>query len=186
MGYVLNELTNLPVDENVHFYIFVVNGQFREPLYDMIEQNFMELARSIGNHAVIAVGTDKQRFTTSVARKYLGEGNSDASFQNMLPALLITNDHPEELRQGSLRLVVPLRDAEARFGGWHNFFALLSAFVRGENDHFVKKFEQKENLLDAANAIIDLKPGAFGVALNVNELVRRWQKSRTARLNTSS
>jgi hypothetical protein len=89
MGYVLNELANLPVDENVHFYVFVVNGEFREPLYEMIERNFMELARSIGNHAVIAVGTVKQRFTTSVARRYLGDGNSDATFQNMLPALLM-------------------------------------------------------------------------------------------------
>ena len=42
MGYALNELANLPVDENVHFYIFVVNGQYREPLYGMMQQNFME------------------------------------------------------------------------------------------------------------------------------------------------
>jgi hypothetical protein len=180
MGYVLNELANLPVDDNVHFYVFVVNGQFREPLYDMIERNFMEIARSIGNHAVIAVGTDKQQFTTSVARKYLGEGNSDRTFQDMLPALLITNDHPEQLRKESLRLIVPLRDAEERFGGWQQFFTSLSRFVRGESDEFVHRFEQKENLLEAANKVVGMKPGAFGFSLNVNELVDRWLKSRAA------
>ena len=126
MGYVLNELANLPVDENVHFYIFVVNGQYRDPVYEIVEQNFMDIARSIGNHAVIAVGTDKQRFTTSVARKYLGKGNSDNSFLAMLPALLITNDHPDRLRKESMRLVVPLRDAEARFGGWQQFFKVAA------------------------------------------------------------
>jgi hypothetical protein len=71
MGYVLNELTNLPVDENVHFYIFVVNGQYQEPLYKIIQENFVNIARSIGNNAVIAIGSDPQSFTTSVARKYL-------------------------------------------------------------------------------------------------------------------
>jgi hypothetical protein len=181
MGYVLNELANLPVDKNVHFYVFVVNGQFREPLYEMIERNFIEIARSIGNNAVIAVGTDKQRFTTSVARRYLGGGNSDASFLNMLPALLITNDHPDQLRKESLRLVVPLREAESRFGGWQQFFTLLSRFARGESDDFVKRFEEKENLLDAANKVVNLKPGAFGISLNVNELIDRWLKSRAAR-----
>lgn len=185
MGYVLNELANLPVDDNVHFYAFVVNGSFREPLYDMIERNFMELARSFGSHAVIAVGTDKQQFTTSVARKYLGDGNSDSSFLDMLPALLITNDHPEQLRKESLRLIVPLRDAEARFGGWQQFFTALTSFVRGESDEFVRRFEEKENLLEAANKVVGLKPGAFGFSLNINELVERWLKSRAARPRVS-
>lgn len=178
MGYVLNELANLPIDENVHFYIFVVNGQYRDPAYEILEQNFMAIARSIGNHAVIAVGTDKKGFTTSVARKYLGEGNSDNSFVDMLPALLITSDHPDQLRKESMRLVVPLRDAEERFGGWHQFFALLAQFVRGESDEFVRRFEEKEDLLDAANKVFGLKPGVFGISLNVNELIDRWNKSR--------
>lgn len=117
MGYALNELANLPVDENVHFYIFVVNGQYREPLYEMVQQNFVEIARSIGSNAVIAIGTDPKAFTTQVARKYLGAGNSDNSFISILPALIITNAHPDKLTKESVRLVVPLRDAEKRFGG---------------------------------------------------------------------
>lgn len=185
MGYVLNELANLPVDENVHLYIFVVNGQFREPLYEIVERNFLEIARSIGNHAVVAVGTDKAGFTTSVAQKYLGKGNSDVSFLNALPAFIITDDHPSRLRKESLRLVVPLRDAEARFGGWQQFFALLGSFARGESDEFVRRFEQHEDLLDAANKIVMLKPGAFGFGINLNELLDRWRQSVKKRRATS-
>lgn len=181
MGYALNELANLPIDENVHFYIFVINGQFREPLYEMIEHNFMAIARSIGSNAVIALGTHPTSFTTSIARKYLGEGNSDSSFLEMLPALLITNDHPETLTKDSLRLIVPLRDAEKRFGGWHQFFDLLGRFARGESDEFARRFEEKEDLLDAANKVLNLKPGAFGVSINVNELIERWRKGRRRR-----
>lgn len=185
MGYVLNELANLPVDDNIHFYVFVVNGQFREPLYDMVEQNFMEIARSIGNHAVIAVGTDKKQFTTSVAKTYLGEGNTDSTFLAMLPALLITNDHPEKLNSGSLRLVVPLRNAEERFGGWQQFFTLLSSFVRGESDEFLGRFQSEENLLEAANKVVELKPNFFGFGININELIERWLKSGGAHVPRS-
>ena len=81
----------------------------------------------------------------------------------------------------SMRLLVPLRDAEARFGGWQQFFELLAGFVRGESDEFARRFEEKENLLDATNKIINLKPGAFGISLNVNELIDRWNKSRVRR-----
>jgi hypothetical protein len=99
MGYALNELANLPVDDKVHFYIFVVNGHYKEPLYEMIQRNFMAIAKSIGSNAVIAVGTDPRAFTTQVARQYLGQGNSDASFTGALPALLITNA-PGETNEG--------------------------------------------------------------------------------------
>jgi hypothetical protein len=181
MGYALNELANLPVDENVHFYIFVVNGQYREPLYDMMQQNFIEIARSIGSNAVIAVGTEPKSFTTQVARKYLGEGNSDNSFIRLLPALIITNAHPEKLTKDSVRLVVPLRDAESRFGGWAQFFSLLSSYVRGESDEFVKKFEAQDDLIEVANKVVSLKPGMFGLSINVNELIHQWSKRRRAK-----
>ena len=50
MGFILNELANLGVDEDIHFYIFVVNGRYREPLYEMVQQNFVAIAKSIGKH----------------------------------------------------------------------------------------------------------------------------------------
>ncbi len=103
MGYALNELANLPVDDNIHFYIFVVNGQYREPLYDMIQQNFIAIAKSIGSNAVIAVGTDPKGFSSEVKRKYFGE--SKVSFAQALPALLITNAHPDKLTKDSVRLI---------------------------------------------------------------------------------
>lgn len=77
--------------------------------------------------------------------------------------------------------MVPLRDAEARFGGWTQFFHLLSSYVRGESDEFVNRFEAKESLVDAANKLVSLKPGMFGISLNVNELVDRWNKRRVAK-----
>jgi hypothetical protein len=176
VGYYLNELGNLPVDENIHFYIFVVNGQFKEPLYQLVQENFSTIAHRIGSNAVIAFGTDPKAFSTDIAKAYLGA--ADDSYFRMLPAMLITNAHPMNLTKDSTRLLVPLRDAEARFGGWAQFFALLSDYACGRNDEFVKRFERKEDLISAGNKVVELKPGMFGVSVNVNELIDRWNKSR--------
>jgi hypothetical protein len=76
---------------------------------------------------------------------------------------------------------VPLRDVEARFGGWNQFFALLSDFVQLKSDAFLKKFQAKEDAFDVADKIIKVSPGAFGVSVNINELVSQWRKRRRER-----
>jgi hypothetical protein len=99
-----------------------------------------------------------------------------------LPALLITNDHPDDLKVDSLRLIVPLQHAENHFGNWHQFFESLAQFVRGENDDFARRFEDTGDLLDASNKVVMLQPNFFGLGLNINELLDRWRarKSDTA------
>ncbi len=174
MGYMLNSLGNLPVDEDVNFYVFVINGQWQEPLYGMIEQNFSSIARSIGSHAVIAKGLHPAEWYGEVAEKYLGKEHG--SYHPLLPALLVTDAHPDEISDKTLRLLVPLQDVESRFGGWNQFFTLLSDFVQMKSDEFVKRFNQKEDAFDTANKIVSLKPGAFGISLNVNELVTWWRR----------
>jgi hypothetical protein len=177
MGYMLNSLGNLPIDSDVKFYVFVINGQWQEPLYGMIEQNFSAIARSIGNHAVIAKGLNPPEWYGEIAQKYLGSDHND--YFSLLPALLLTDAHPSEVTRTSLRLLVPLRDVETRFGGWPRFFGLLSDFVQLKNDEFVKCFEKKQDAFDELNKVIDLKPGAFGIAININELVSWWRRRRS-------
>jgi hypothetical protein len=58
---------------------------------------------------------------------------------------------------------------------------LLAAYVRRESDEFLKRFEARENFLDAANKIVSLKPGMFGISLNVNELIDQWRKRAPTR-----
>jgi hypothetical protein len=174
MGYMLNSLANLPVEDDVRFYVFVINGQWQEPLYGMIEQNFASIARNIGRNAVIAKGLNPVEWSGEVAKKYLGKDYGD--FFSLLPALLITDAHPDRVSEGSLRLVVPLRDVEARFGGWNQFFALLSDFVQLKSDEFMKRFQKKDEAFDTANKILNVKPGAFGISVNVNELASWWRR----------
>lgn len=59
MGYMLNSLGSLPVDEEVSFYKFVVDGGWHDPATATISGNFGAIARSIGD-AVITKGLDRR------------------------------------------------------------------------------------------------------------------------------
>ncbi len=178
MGYMLNSLANLPVDDDVRFYVFVINGQWQDPTYAILEQNFAQVARSIGKSAVIAKGLNPQEWYGQIAETYLGKEHNDLS--PMLPALLITDSHPSAIKSESLRLLVPLQDVEKRFGGWPQFFSLLTDFVQLKSDAFVQRFQAKESAVDIANSVVNLKPGMFGISINVNELISRWHKRKAA------
>lgn len=179
MGYMLNSLGNLPVDDEVRFYVFIINGQWQEPLYGMIEQNFSSIARSIGKHAVIAKGLNPTEWYGQVAETYLGKDHDD--YFPLLPALLVTDAHPSSVNDKSLRLLVPLRDVENRFGGWPQFFVLLTDFAQFKSDEFLKRFHKTEDGFDTINKIIGVKPGAFGISINVMRLCRGGESGKRQR-----
>jgi hypothetical protein len=174
VGYQLNRLANLPIDDEVEFYIFVINGNWQEPLYKMVQENFSEIARSIGNHAVIATGLNPKEWYGEVGKTYLGDGYD--KYHDLLPALLITDTHPDKLNSNSLRLFVPLESVQERFGGWPQFFDLLSDFVQSKSDEFIIRFREKDDAIEVVNRVVNLKPGACGVSVNLNELISWWRK----------
>lgn len=176
MGFMLSALGNLPIDENIELYVFVINGSWRGGPYELIEQNFSNIAKNIGPKAVIAKGFDSESWSTQVARKYFGKNHSELF--NAIPALLITDAHPEKLNDKSLRLIVPLRDVEKRFGDWDTFFRLLSQFAIYKDVEFLKKFEDTSSLLKEGNKYLELKPNIFGIGINLNAIIERLS-SRT-------
>ena len=95
MGYQLTSLGNLPVLPDIDLYIFVVDGNWRGGRLEILEDNFSEIARAIGPKAIIAKGFEESLWSEELCRRYLGE-EYDAIFPH-LPALLITNAHPEKL-----------------------------------------------------------------------------------------
>lgn len=173
MGYMLNSLGNLPVDEDINLYIFVVNGGWRGGLYDVIEQNFSSIAQRIGANAVIAKGFDSEVWSSQIAQKYFGEHHSELF--EALPALFLTDAHPDNLNNESLRLIIPLRDVEQRFGDWDTFFRSLSNFTLEKNPEFLERFEDSRDLITEGNRIIDLKPNIFGIGVNVNALIEKFR-----------
>lgn len=174
MGYMLTSLGNLPVQDDISLYIFVVNGRWRGEFNDLIEKNFGALAKQIGPNSVIAKGFDPEAWSDQVCSKYLGKDTK--TMIDVLPALLLTDAHPDRLTNKSLRLLVPLRDAEKRFGGVETFFAALSDFAKSRDPAFLARFEDQESLKSKAWSILELKPNFFGFGINLKELAARVQR----------
>ena len=174
MGYMLTSLGNLPVQDDISLYIFVVNGRWRGEFNDLIEKNFGALAKQIGPDSVIAKGFDPEVWSDQVCSKYLGKDTK--TMIDVLPALLITDAHPDRLTETSLRLLVPLRDAEKRFGGVEAFWGALADFAKSRDPAFLARFEDKESLKSKAWSILELKPNVFGFGINLKELAARVQR----------
>lgn len=176
MGYMLSSLGNLPIEEDVEFYIFVVNGGWQGGLTEIIFHNFEKIARDIGPQAVIAKGFEETFWPQEIAEKYLGK--TYTALFRFLPALLITDSHPEKLKPESMRLLIPLEGVEERFGTFDQFFSSLIRFVRHEDTEFLEKFKDGTNMSHEALEIVELKPNFFGVGINLNRLIGKFMNRR--------
>jgi hypothetical protein len=170
MGYLLNKLANLPVSDDVSIYVFVINRQYKGRYFEAIERNFPDVARGLGDHGVIARGFD-EFFSDEVCLRYLGR--SIDTMWDMLPAILVTDAHPERTTEKSMRLLIPIREAEKRFVDLDVFFRGLAQFCRSGSTEFLEKLERKEDWFDQADKIVKLAPGFLGMSVNLNEFVRR-------------
>lgn len=181
MGYKLTSLVNLPIDERVDMYIFAIGGDLWEGgLAELVHRNFDQLAKAIGPRAII-VGGLTDSFHGEVVERYLGEQYK--SLKNMMPALLITDAHPDKLTKESMRLIVPLKEAHKRYEIIDRFLSDLAAFARGEDDSLLRALEAAPKPTKVANDIVEVKipivPGA--VAVNVNHVLgslRSWWTGR--------
>jgi hypothetical protein len=180
VGYKLSSLVYLPIDSSVEIYVFSIGDRLWEGgLGEVVQRNFDALARSIGPNAIIVGGLEDE-FHGEVVEKYLGRHH--AELKNLMPALLITDAHPEHLTDKSLRILIPLREAHERYKVIDDFLRDLAAFVRGENDDLLRTLEGAPTPADALDDIVRVNvpvvPGV--VAVNLNSAVRHmrawWQR----------
>lgn len=172
MGYRITTLGHLPVEQDVDLYVFVVKSGFKTELAQIIDDNFEELARRIGPHQSAIVDGLNDDWPDQVLSVFFG---SDwKTIRNYCPLMLITNAHPKDVNEDSLRLVVPLEEVYKVHGTYDRFFVELSEFAEHRNAEFLNKFEDQTNLVGAINEIIDIKPNIFGIGINVNKIIERF------------
>lgn len=174
MGYHLTSLGNLPLERGITLYIFVINGRWRGGHYETLEQNFSEIAQSIGPNAIIVRGFEEALFSAPLCEKYLGKDYGD--LLDVLPAVLLSDTHPEELHTRSLRLLIPLREAESEFGDLQSFFRSLAKFARDQDQAFLDRFREARDWIEEGNSVIDLRPNLFGIGVNLNEFIRKLRR----------
>ena len=121
------------------------------------------------------MGLDPAGSTEEVADKYFGEEH-DKLFA-ALPALLITDSHPDHLTEDSLRLIIPLTGAEDRLGNLHALFDALASLARDRDPSFLERFQEPNEVVNDANSIVDLKPNFYGIGININALIERFRRA---------
>jgi len=176
MGYQLTSLGSLPIMSSVHMYIFVINGNWKGGRYETLERNFNEIAKQIGPEAVIAKSFDQSTWSQEICEKYLGKDYN--SLIGCLPALLLTDQHPSNLNEGSCRLLIPLERAEKEYGTLESFFRALTHFILNGDKAFLQRFENGINWAEEGNRIIELKPNIYGIGINVNNLIKRIRSKK--------
>jgi hypothetical protein len=185
MGYKLTSLVNLPIDENIDIYIFWIGDRVWEGgLAQVVHNNFDNIAREIGPQAII-VGGLTEEFHGEAVEKYLGKNHRE--LKNLMPALLITDAHPERLTEKSMRVIISLREAHEHYEVIDDFLNELAAFARGEDDQIIRSLEDAPRPIEVADEIVEVKipviPGVVAVNVNhaVNSLRRWWEQRREAR-----
>ena len=182
MGYKLTSLVNLPVDDTVSLYVFSIGDDlWQGGLGEIVHRNFDNIAREIGGDAII-VGALSDFFHEEVVQQYLGVHHHE--LKNELPALLITDAHPSDLNNESMRVLIPLRKAHEVYPIIDNFLSDLAAFARGDSEDLLVQLEEGLSIKEAAEDIVKFNipvvPGVVSVNLNntFKHLKSWWMKNK--------
>jgi len=174
-GYMISTLGYLPYENNMNFYIFLVGSNWIGNNAEIILRNFENIARQIGPDASIVRGLEEPFWSNEIIKKYFGDGN--LQLYSCLPALLITDSHPDNLNEDNLRLFIPISDINKNFQDFEGFFNQLIRFVRFHDTTFLDKFIDKTNILDNLLDIIDLNPNFWGIGINLNNFIKKFIKT---------
>jgi hypothetical protein len=176
MGYVLNALGDMPVDDTVKKYIYIVKEDYNDELSLKVTENFFRIARNIGSEAVISAGLEEKKWLNDVGRTYLGD--DWPLYEDLAPALIISDAHPDQAARASETIVIPLAKVPEFYPNWSRFFALLAEYAQGKNQEIVKRLQPKADVFDAVNRVLSIKPGFLGISINFNELAASFVKDR--------
>ena len=174
MGYKLTSLASLPIEDEVDLYFFVVKEGFDTDLTRLIDRNFDEIARRIGPHGgAIVTGLRKsglRMFSQRTSWIHV------AGVRTLAPLILITDSHPSEISENSAVVVAPMAHICDKFETPDYFFEQLCGFAETRNTGFLDRFERRKSWYEVANEVLELKPGAFGIGVNINRLLELLTK----------
>ncbi len=96
MGLMIHSLDNIPSSARRDYFIYLLDYGWKEPISDALHSNFDRMAEIASNNkAVVIKGTVAAHFDNEVMSwHHINNENAE----DLLPALLITNKHPDYFR----------------------------------------------------------------------------------------
>lgn len=191
MGLMVYSLENVPLSENRNIFIYLLDYGWNEPISQALRDNFDKMAQiAAKNKAVIIKGTEIGHFDNEVM-SWHQINNQDAD--DLLPALLITNQHPMNFRnfeigrkytgkKNLLRIKENNKDPKLIFVPFRRFCKTTNDVINLIHKIFSDIQEQKdlsefkiakEMKKGIGKAIFDsiiLEPNFSGVGFSINKL----------------
>jgi len=191
MGLYVHSLDNIPRTKNRKYFIYLLEFGWHEPLSKTLNENFDGMAkRAALNNAVVIKGTELSHFENEVFSYH--RINNERG-EDILPAILITNQHPDyfkdskgrfsksgvltEIKDENIKLILlPLK----KFCKTTTEVAVLidNLFKDIENDLDLSSFKVTKETNSSLgrsfyNSII-LEPNISGVGFNIKKFIEDY------------
>jgi hypothetical protein len=180
MGLYIQSLTNIPLEAKRDYFIYLLDYGWSEPLGEALMKNYEKMASiAAENKAVVIRGTERVHFEDEVLSWHNINGENAVE---MLPAILITNRHPNEFRfrdssnsiEDDLKLIfIPLKKFCKTTTDVVTLVEKLFNDIRNKKDlnDFTISKELNKGVGQALADSIILQPNISGVGFDFNKLI---------------
>jgi hypothetical protein len=150
---------------------------------EIIEDNFSKLAKHLGLRGAIVSGHDGVKLSRELTDELSEAALSNKTIHDFIAkseslgmSILLIGAHPSKLTDKDLFLCSPVEQIEKNFGSLDQFFSDLCEFSENRDISFLEKFEEKLQEDGSVSDFLELKPNMFGVGINLNAIIERWQR----------
>jgi hypothetical protein len=184
MGLMIHSLAELPLDVERSYYVYLLDYGWEEPVTQGMYGNFNRMAEFASkNDAVVFRGTVGHHFADEVLSWHHVNGK-DA--EGILPAILITNRHPNEFRENHWRkdetadklIIIPLREVCKSPDEVTPIIEQIFNDIQSKQElsNFKIIEEMKARRGDAVLDALILQPNFAGVGVDVNRIINFFRK----------
>lgn len=187
MGHVASDLARIPKAgylEEYEWFVFMLEDHWRDEFRREFSDNFKTLSAEVGPASLVVIGEDPRQFYNDVFLHYALYLRGFDRERFPLPALLVANKHPEEIKVkdggiNALVMLFPLDEHYLRPGSVSAFLRELCFALKDKdaNRALVKLDEAGiENHWGWINKYFELKPNFYGFGININEILEDMMK----------
>lgn len=182
MGLMIYSLDNIPENANRDYFIYLLDYGWDEPIRNILNRNFEKMANIAAKNSAVVIKGIAEHFENEVFSYHSINGIND---RDILPALLITNEHPEYFKKNTSRLKYDNFCQKDEFKKIKSILIPFKKFCSNETDvinlidslfdNIVSKkdFESFSFLQEIGRSkkdFIILEPNIYGIGLNLKNL----------------
>ena len=183
MGLKIHSLGELPPEASRGYFVYLLDYGWEEPLSRALRDNFDRMAEAASrNHAAVLLGVGNE-FNDEVLSWH---GVNGRPAGELLPAILITNKHPDDFRRmnGSWSsgrdhlVVIPLRDHCRTATDVAKLIDSIFGDIKAQRPlaNFAVAREERAGVGGAILDAVVLRPSVGGIGIDLKVLLGKFRK----------